>query len=150
MPSFLPCRSIPTVCCQPPLTPSAAPPARPTIFIRRSSAGMCRASARMSPQVSSAVDVAEPPVPHTVTPCKAAAARSIDEFDMPVVTSSRSRGSWLSRDASKNVRSRIATITSYGSSARTSSSVDAMCLANTSISAIECTADQSVLARETC
>ena len=69
---------------------------------------------------------------------------------MPVVTSSRSRGSWLSRAASKCVRSRIATITSYGSSALTSASVRAMCSANTSISASGRTADQSVLARETC
>ena len=69
---------------------------------------------------------------------------------MPVVTSSLSRGSWLSRVASKKVRSRIATITSNGSRARTSASVRAMCSVNTSISASERTADQSVLARETC
>ena len=42
-----------------------------------------------------------PPVPHTVTPFSAAAARSIEALDMPVVTSSRSRGSWPSREASK-------------------------------------------------
>ena len=69
---------------------------------------------------------------------------------MPVVTSSRSRGSWPSRAASKYVRSRIATIMSYGSSTRTRASVRAMCSQKTSISASARTADQSVLARETC
>jgi len=100
--------------------------------------------------VSSAVGEPTAPVPHTVTPFSAAAARSIEAFDMPVVTSSRSRGSWPSREASKYVRSRIATTTSYGSRALTSASVRAMCWANTSISASERTADQSVLASETC
>jgi hypothetical protein len=104
----------------------------------------------MSPQVSSAVDEPAPPVPQTVTPCAEAAARSIEALDMPVVTSSRSFGSWLSRAASKKVRSRIATTTSYGSRALTSASVRAMCWANTSIWASERTADQSVLASETC
>ena len=104
----------------------------------------------MSPQVSSEVDEPMPPVPHTVTPCAEAAERSIEELDIPVVTSSRSRGSWLSRAASKGVRSRIATTTSYGSRALTSASVRAMCSANTSTGPSERTADQSVLARETC
>ncbi len=104
----------------------------------------------MSPQVSSAAEEPMPPVPHTVTPRAAQASRSIEELDMPVVTSSRSVGSWLSRAASKKVRSRIATITSYGSRALTSASVRAMCWANTSISASERTCDQSALARETC
>ena len=48
------------------------------------------------------------------------------------------------------MRSRIATTTSYGSSALTSASVRAMCWANTSIWASERTGDQSALARETC
>ena len=69
---------------------------------------------------------------------------------MPVVTSSRSRGSWPSRSASNGVRSRIATTTSYGSRALTSASVREMCSANTSIWPSERTADQSALARETC
>ena len=81
----------------------------------------------MSPQVSSAVEDATPPVPHTVIPRAAAAARSMDALDMPVVTSSRSRGSPPSRSASNGVRSRIATMTSNGSSALTSASVRAMC-----------------------
>ena len=69
---------------------------------------------------------------------------------MPVLTSSRSRGSWPSRSASKAVRSRIATTTSYGSRALTSASVRVMGWANTSIWPSERTADQSALARETC
>ncbi len=104
---------------------------------------MCRVSARISPQVSSAVEVALPPVPQTVTPRAAAAAVSMAAFVMPVVTSSFSRGSRLSRDASKYVRSRIATTTSYGSSARTSASVRAMGSVNTSIPASARTALQS-------
>jgi len=104
----------------------------------------------MSPQVSSAVEEPTAPVPHTVTPRAAAAARLIDAFAMPVVTSSRSRGSWPSRSASNAVRSRIATITSYGSRALTSASVRAMCRAKTSISASSRTADQSALASATC
>ena len=91
-----------------------------------------------------------PPVPHTVTPRSAAAAISMAALPMPVVTSSRSRGSWPSVAASKGVRSRIATITSYGSRALTSASVREMCSANTSIWPSERTADQSVLAREIC
>ncbi len=91
-----------------------------------------------------------PPVPHTVTPRAAAASRSIAALPMPVVTSSRSRGSWPSLVASKAVRSRIATTTSYGSRALTSASVREMCAANTSIWPSERTADQSALARETC
>ena len=91
-----------------------------------------------------------PPVPHTVTPRAAAASRSIAALPMPVVTSSRSRGSWPSRSASNGVRSRIATTTSYGSRALTSASVREMCSANTSIWPSERTPDQSVLARETC
>ncbi len=55
----------------------------------------------MSPQVSSAVAEPMPPVPHTVTPRAAQAARSMDVLPMPVVTSSRNRGSWPSRAASK-------------------------------------------------
>ncbi len=104
----------------------------------------------MSPQVSSAVADPMPPVPHTVTPREAQAARSMAALPMPVVTSSRSRGSWPSRAASKEVRSRIATTTSYGSRALTSASVRSMCWANTSIWPRERTADQSALARETC
>src|SRR5260370_325421 len=79
-PSRLPSSPVPTVCCQAPPTPSAAPPARPAIFSRRSSSGMCRSSARMSPQVSSAVEEPTPPVPHTVTPRAAQAPRSMDEL----------------------------------------------------------------------
>ncbi len=104
----------------------------------------------MSPQVSSAVEEPTPPVPHTVIPCAAAASRSIDALDMPVVTSSRSRGSWPSRSASNGVRSRIATMTSNGSSALTSASVRAMCEVKTWISARSRTADQSALASATC
>ena len=96
-PSRLPSRPVPTVRCQLPPKPSAAPPARPACFSRWSSSGMCRSSARIRPQVSSAVDEPMPPVPHTVTPRAAAASRSIDALPMPVVTSSRSRGSWPSR-----------------------------------------------------
>ena len=104
----------------------------------------------MSPQVSSAVDVPIPPVPHTVIPRAAAASRSMDAFDMPVVTSSRNRGSWPSRSASNAVRSRMATMTSNGSSALTSASVRPMCWAKTWISARSRTADQSALASATC
>jgi len=104
----------------------------------------------MSPQVSSAAAEPTPPVPHTVIPPAAAASRSMDAFDMPVVTSSFSRGSWLSRSASNAVRSRMATMTSYGSSALTSASVRPMCWAKTSISARSRTADQSALASATC
>jgi hypothetical protein len=136
--------------CQPPPKPSAAPPARPACFSRWSSSGMCRSSARISPQVSSAVAEPVPPVPHTVTPRPAAAAISMAALPMPVVTSSRSRGSWPSVAASNGVRSRIATTTSYGSRALTSASVREMCSANTSIWPSERTADQSALARETC
>jgi hypothetical protein len=127
----------------------AAPPAPPAAFIRRSSSGMCRTSARISPQVSSAVEVATPPVPHTVTPRADAAAMSIAAFAMPVVTSSRSLGSRPIRSASNGVRSRIATMTSYGSSARTSASVRAMCSVNTSMSATARTPDQSAHDRAT-
>ena len=91
-----------------------------------------------------------PLVPHTVIPRAAAASRSIDVLPMPVVTSSRSRGSWPSRSASNGVRSRIATTTSYGSRALTSASVRPMCSANTSIWPSARQVDQSVLARETC
>ena len=104
----------------------------------------------MSPQVSSAVAEPTPPVPHTVIPRAAAASRSMDVFDMPVVTSSRSRGSWPSRSASNGVRSRMATTMSYGSSALTSASVRSMCWAKTWISASSRTADQSALASATC
>jgi hypothetical protein len=104
----------------------------------------------MSPQVSSAVDDPMPPVPHTVIPRAAAASRSMDALPMPVVTSRRSRGSRPSRSASNGVRSRMATMTSYGSSALTSASVRAMCCAKTSIWASSRTADQSALANATC
>jgi len=104
----------------------------------------------MSPQVSSAVAEPMPPVPHTVIPRPPAASRSMDAFDMPVVTSRRSRGSWLSRSASNGVRSRMATTTSYGSRALTSASVRPMCWAKTWISASSRTADQSALASATC
>ena len=104
----------------------------------------------MSPQVSSAVGEPRPPVPHTVTPRAAAAATSMDALAMPVVTSSRSRGSRASRSASNAVRSRMATMTSYGTRALTSASVRAMCWAKTSISASCRTADQSALASATC
>jgi hypothetical protein len=104
----------------------------------------------MSPQVSSAVEAWLPPVPQTVIPRSPAAARSMDALAIPVVTSSRSRGSWFSRSASKAVLSRIATITSYGPRALTSASVRPMCWAKTSISASARTPDQSALARATC
>jgi len=51
------------------------------------------------------------PVPHTVTPSSFAAATSMAAFRIPVVTSSRSCGSWLSSSRENAVRSRIATTT---------------------------------------
>ena len=68
---------------------------------------------------------AAPPVPHTTTPRAAAAARSIDAFAMPVVTSRRSRGRRSSSSASNGVRSRIATIASNGASRAASASLPA-------------------------
>ncbi len=61
-------------------------------------------------------------VPHTTTPCAAAASRSIAAFAIPVVTSSRRRGSRASRSAPNGVRSRIATSTSNGASRSASAS----------------------------
>ena len=78
------------------------------------------------------------------------ASIDLDALDMPVVISSRSRGNWPSRSPSNGVRSRMATMTSYGSRALTSASVRPMCWAKTSIAASSRTADQSALASATC
>ena len=54
----------------------------------------------MSAQVSSAVFVVRGPlVPDTVTPCAAAACRSMEAFCMPVVISSLRSGSWAKQFA---------------------------------------------------
>ena len=77
---------------------------------------MCRSSPRISPQVRPAVGPGMIRVPQTTTPCAVAASRSIAAFAIPVVTSSRKRGSRASRSAPNGVRSRIATSTSNGAS----------------------------------
>ncbi len=95
------------------------------------------------PMVSSGIPVPPLSVPHTVTPCSAAAATSIDEFVAPVVTSSSSAGKRASVLAGNGVRSRITTITVEPASAATSSSASAMCSVRTSISKRAATSDQS-------
>ena len=102
-PSVRPASSKPTVCCQPPSRSA------------RSSAGMLRASARISAHVSSAVWVGVPPVPATVMPSSRAASMSIAAFPIPDVTSSLRFGSRASRSRGNGVRSRMAMITSNGS-----------------------------------
>ena len=78
------------------------------------------------PMVSSGIALPEPPVPHTVMPWRAAAARSIEAFAIPVVTSSRRAGSAASTSARNGVRSRIATTMSLSASRRTSADWSAM------------------------
>ena len=114
-PSVAPSRSPPIVVCQPPSR------------IAASSAGILRASARISPQVSSAVGAPLIPVPHTVTPLAFAAATSIATLAMPVVISSFSSGRRSRIEAGSAVRSRIATTISASASAATSSSASSMC-----------------------
>jgi hypothetical protein len=69
-------------------------------------------------------------VPHTVTPCFAAASRSIDALRIPVVTSSLSFGSRSNSHASNGVRSRIATTMSNSASAFASTSLSSKCSLN--------------------
>src|SRR6185312_4914834 len=79
-PRVEPSRSPPIVLCQPPSR------------IAASSVGILRSSARISPQVSSAVGATLIPVPQTTTPLRRAAATSIATLASPVVISSLSSG----------------------------------------------------------
>ena len=97
------------------------------------------------PQASSGAPGPDPPVPQTVTPRRLAAARSKDALRMPVVISSFSAGSWSSSAAGNGVRSRMATITSYGASRRASSPPSAMWSVKTVTSARPTMPDQSAL-----
>ncbi|KAG1242990.1 hypothetical protein G6F65_022702 [Rhizopus arrhizus] len=84
-----------------------------------SSAGRCLNRPRMCAQASSTVAVlasALPGAPHTTMPCAVQAGMSMALLRMPVVISRRSLGSARMRSAGNGVRSRIATITSKGSS----------------------------------
>ena len=100
--------------------------------------------ARMSAQVSS--EVAEPAmaVPQTVTPLRVAAATSTAAFPIPVVTSSRSRGSRSSTVAGSGVRSRITITASNGCRRRTVSSSPSVWSWKKSTSARPSSTDQSV------
>ena len=62
-----------------------------------------------SAHVSSGAADGDPPVPQTVTPWSAAAARSMAAFAAPVVTSNFRRGSFASTARGNGVRSRMAT-----------------------------------------
>src|SRR5438552_3305682 len=86
--------------------------------VARSSVGMRRTRARMSPHVSSAVGYGSPAVPQTMTPRSTQAPTSMDALRIPVVTRSLSRGRF-SRSARDNaVRSRMATTASMSATVR--------------------------------
>ena len=104
---------------------------------------MCRAVARISAQVSSAVAVGCEPVPQTVIPRSSAAAMSMDLLRMPVVTSSFRLGSRASRVRGNAVRSRIATTTSKGSRRAASASSSVIVSENVVTSTGSGTFDQS-------
>ena len=114
-PSVWPCRSVPTVVIQPPPRTLAT------------SVGSCRAQARISAQVSSAVLCRAPPVPHTVTPWSRQAAMSIAALRGPVVTSSRRSPRRSSTERVNAVRSRMATTIGAPASAATSCASSARC-----------------------
>ncbi len=137
IPSVVPDRPGPIVCCQPPARTAA------------SSRAKLRVSAIIMPIVSSGIALPEPPVPHTVIPWRAAAARSIEALTIPVVTSNRKAGSAASTSAVNGVRSRIATTMSLWASRRTSADSSARCSVSTSTECAACTADQSALASAT-
>lgn len=80
--------------------------------------------------MSSTGGVDELAVPHTVTPCSAAAAKSITELRMPEATRSLSRGSRANSSAGNGTRSRSVTTMSKPASASASSSPVAKCRVN--------------------
>jgi hypothetical protein len=108
-----------------------------------------RVRAIIIPIVSSGIALPEPPVPQTVMPRSAAAARSIEALAIPVVTSSRSAGNAASTSAGNGVRSRMATTMSLRASRPTSAAGSAMWSVSTSTVCMACTADQSALASAT-
>src|ERR1035437_6267060 len=117
-PRVRPASSGPIVCCHPPSR------------TERSSSHRCRDTANSRAQVNSSVDAGEPPVPHTVTPRSRSASRSTAALTIPVVTSRRRLGRRWRSERGNAVRSRIATITSNGSSAAARGSSPAMVTGN--------------------
>ncbi len=103
-PSVLPRSPTPTVPCQ-----------RPS-RTRWCSSGIRRTSARIKPQVNSAVGYGSIGVPQTTMPRRVAASRSIEALAIPVVTRRRNSERRPSNASPNGVRSRIATATAYGAS----------------------------------